>query len=75
MVLFLLGFISCFIWMFIGVIIIKELIFKTNIVNFVQNRATEFKSATAGTSILYPKIEEELFKNKEDLTIDELLEK
>lgn len=73
MELFLLGFISATVWFFLGIIIIKELILRTNITGNIQGRFSEIISKTSGTNIIYPKIEEEIFK-QEDSNIDDLLE-
>jgi predicted permease len=74
MAYFLLGFICALVWVFIGYVIIRELLFKygRKIVNKTEVELNRLENFTQDrTEIVYPKIVQEAFKGSNSL--DELL--
>ena len=73
--MFLLGFIAGIVWVFIGILIIREVIFRfgKQISSKIENDIARMHDATIQTTIIYPDTTKEIF-NKEESNLEDLLQ-
>lgn len=74
MVLFLLGFLTCFIFFIVAYITIREIIFKygKTFVKKIEAEIVRLEDSTKDTEIIYPNYTQEIF-NKENSNLEDLL--